>query len=206
SISILKYSQGARSFPAHRRNLPDAPASSGLTAFAACSAAAYSESMLRCAILWVGGVGVWTLLEYIIHGPLSHLFKTFVSPFHDVHHRDPHAVFTARAWLPLLAITLALVVLSGFHPAIFFFLGVVGGFIGYEVVHYRIHFARPRNALETRLRLRHLAHHTRRPNALFGVTSPFWDRVFGTEPAPTDQEQMKRADRDMPARAGTLSV
>jgi sterol desaturase/sphingolipid hydroxylase (fatty acid hydroxylase superfamily) len=164
--------------------------------------AAYCKSMLGCAILFAGGLGGWTLLEYVIHGPLSHRFKTFVNPLHDVHHRDPHAVFTARAWLPLISITLAMIGFCAFHPATFFFLGVVGGFVGYEAVHYRIHFARPRNRLETRLRVRHLAHHTYQPNAIFGVTSPFWDRVFGTEPAPIEQEEMRGAVRDIPALAG----
>jgi len=158
--------------------------------------------MLGCAVLFVGGLGAWTLLEYVIHGPLSHRFQTFISPLHDVHHRDPHAVFTARAWLPLLTVTLALIAFSGFHPATFFFLGVVGGFVGYEAVHYRIHFMRPRNRLETRLRIRHLAHHTCRPSAIFGVTSPFWDRVFGTEPAAADQQEMHGAVRDIPALSG----
>lgn len=158
--------------------------------------------MLWCAILFAGGLGVWTLLEYVIHGPLSHRFQTFVSPLHDVHHRDPHAVFTARAWMPLLAITLAMVMFFRFHPGTFFFLGVVGGFVAYEVVHYRIHFARPRNRLETLLRIRHLAHHSYRPNAIFGVTSPFWDRVFGTEPAPADQEEMRGVVRDIAVLVG----
>jgi dihydroceramide fatty acyl 2-hydroxylase len=158
--------------------------------------------MVGRAVLFVGGLGVWTLLEYVIHGPLSHRFQTFVSRLHNVHHRDPHAVFTARAWLPLLVITLTLLMVSGFHPATFCFLGVVGGFVGYEAVHYRIHFVRPPNRLETRLRIRHLAHHTYRPNALFGVTSPFWDRVFGTEPAACEQEEMYGAVRDIPALTG----
>jgi len=164
--------------------------------------AAYCKGMLGCAILFVGGLGAWTLLEYVIHGVLSHRFQTFVSPLHDVHHRDPHAVFTARAWLPLLTIALALIMFSGFHSLTFFFLGVVGGFVGYEVMHYRIHFARPRNRLETRLRIRHLAHHSCWPNAIFGVTSAFWDRVFGTEPAPVEEEEMRDAVRDIPALAG----
>ena len=126
--------------------------SSRVTAFAAALRAAYCKGMVWCAVLFVGGLGAWTLVEYAIHGPLSHRFQTFVSPLHNVHHRDPHAVFTARAWLPLLAITLALIGFSGFQPGTFFFLGVVGGFVGYEAVHYRIHFVRPRNRLETRLR------------------------------------------------------
>jgi len=158
--------------------------------------------MLGCAVLFASGLGAWTLLEYVIHGPLSHRFHTLISPLHDVHHRDPHAVFTARAWLPLLIITLALIMFSGLHPGTFFFLGVVAGFVGYEVVHYRIHFVRPRNRLETRLRIRHLAHHTYFPNAIFGVTSPFWDRVFGTEPAAGEQEEMQAVVRAIPALTG----
>ena len=47
----------------------------------------------------------WGLVEYAIHGGLSHRLRTFVSPIHWGHHRNPAAVFTSPlAWLPAAAL------------------------------------------------------------------------------------------------------
>ncbi len=45
------------------------------------------------AAIFVLGLMAWTLLEYAIHAWLSHTFKTFATPMHEAHHREPHAVF-----------------------------------------------------------------------------------------------------------------
>ena len=76
----------------------------------------------------------------------------------------------------------------GLAPGVIFYGGIVCGFAIYEYVHYRIHFESPRFAVEERLRARHLAHHTREPDAIFGVTTRIWDVAFGTEP---DRERMR---------------
>ncbi|HTR62355.1 MAG TPA: sterol desaturase family protein [Candidatus Binataceae bacterium] len=154
------------------------------------------------ALCFAIGIGAWTLLEYVIHGVLSHQHRTVVSSLHQVHHGDPHAVFTSRAWLPVMVIVLAVVGFFGFRPGTFAMLGLVTGFIGYEVLHYRIHFARPRNRFETYLRTRHLAHHAFSPDAIFGVTNSLWDHVLGTEPAPSRQQEMKLAVEKIPALTG----
>lgn len=133
-------------------------------------------------IVFALGVFGWTLVEYAIHGLLSHRFRTFATPLHQAHHRDPHAVFTIGAWLPLAIITLAMLALLGSGLWTVLWLGLMMGFALYEAEHYRIHFCEPRTAIEARLRARHLAHHRRVPNAWFGVTSQLWDRVFASEP------------------------
>ncbi len=158
--------------------------------------------MVLFALLFAAGLASWTFLEYVIHGWLSHRFDTFASPLHEVHHRDPHAVFTVGAWMPAAAILLAGLALFGLRAGIVFLLGLVSGFALYEAVHYRIHFTRPRNRFETRLRLRHLAHHASSPDAIFGVTTPFWDRVFGTEPAPARMRLLEQAVEAVPALTG----
>jgi len=95
-----------------------------------------------------------------------------------------------------------LVGIFGFSPGIIVFLGLVTGFICYEVLHYRIHFARPDNRFETYLRIRHLAHHSVMPDAIFGVTNALWDRVLGTEPAETRWQEMEREAARIPALTG----
>ena len=126
----------------------------------------------------------WGLLEYIIHGFLSHRFQTFVTPLHWGHHREPRAVFTSPlAWMPaagLLGATLGW--LLGWELGTAAWLGLLLGFARYERLHWRIHFREPRNKREQRRREHHLAHHFGRPDQYHGVTTRFWDRVFGTLP------------------------
>ncbi len=139
------------------------------------------------------GLFTWTFVEYVIHGFMSHVYRTFVTPLHAAHHRDPHAVFTVGAWMPLALVTAIILFASGFCPASIFWLGIMAGFVTYEIEHYRIHFARPACEYEARLRLHHLAHHRAAPTACFGVTTRFWDRIFASEPERARMAAMEAA-------------
>ena len=132
--------------------------------------------------MFVLGLFAWTFLEYAIHGFLSHIFTTFATPFHAAHHRNPRMVFTAGVWMPTAIVSALIFAVFGMTPATTAWLGIVAGFVGYEFIHYRFHFARPICALEERMRTRHLAHHMRAANEIFGVTNSLWDRAFGSEP------------------------
>jgi sterol desaturase/sphingolipid hydroxylase (fatty acid hydroxylase superfamily) len=140
--------------------------------------------------VFLAGLFAWTLVEYVIHGVLGHAHRTFVTPLHDVHHRDPHAVFALGAWIPTAIVLIGAWALFGLAPGVVFSGGIVCGFAVYEYLHYRIHFVSPANKVEERLRARHLAHHMREPDAIFGVTSRIWDVVFGTEPEPTRMREL----------------
>ena len=133
-------------------------------------------------VMFVLGLFAWTFIEYVIHGFLSHIYATFATRFHAGHHRDPHSVFTAGLWGPIAVASAIIFGLCGLTPATTVWLGITTGFVGYELLHYRIHFARPLCALEDRMRTRHLAHHFREPALIFGVTNNLWDRALGTEP------------------------
>ena len=176
-----------------------------MAAFDVVFGEAYHRVMLSYALWFAIGIGAWTLLEYVIHGVLSHLFRTPVSALHQVHHADPHAVFTSRAWIPVTLVILAVIGFFGFRPGTIALLGLVAGFIGYEILHYRIHFARPQNRFERYLRTRHLAHHAIAPDALLGVTNSLWDHVLGTEPAHSRLQEMERAVEKIPALTGSTN-
>ncbi len=141
----------------------------------------YAEVVINVCAIFACGIVTWTFLEYLIHGWLSHVLPTFVSQLHQVHHRDPRAVFAIGAWLPLAVLWLAAVVLFGFNSAVIYLTGILTGFAAYEALHYRIHFCQAQNSIERYLRTRHLLHHHRTPGNYLGVTSPFWDVLFGTE-------------------------
>jgi dihydroceramide fatty acyl 2-hydroxylase len=142
-------------------------------------------------VMFVLGLFAWTFIEYLIHGVLSHIYNTFVAPLHAEHHRDPHAVFTVGAWLPTAIVSVIVFGIFGLTPATTVWLGIVAGFLSYEFFHYRIHFVRPLFAFEDRLRQRHLAHHFRAPEEIFGVTNRIWDRIFGSEPDDARLAQMQ---------------
>ena len=131
------------------------------------------------------GLFAWTLIEYAIHGPLSHRWKTFVSPLHWIHHENPRNVFTsplAAAPVAGLLFAIGVAMVGPLHAGVFV-TAAVAGFIRYERIHWRIHFRMPRNENERTRRSHHLAHHFANPRAYWGVTTRVWDRVFGTLPA-----------------------
>jgi len=162
--------------------------------------------MVEDVALLVAGVFGWTFLEYLIHGWLSHTFHTFAMRLHAVHHRDAHAVFTVRAWIPIAVVWMMMAVLFGWTPGVILFSGAALGFVGYEAIHYRIHFCHPRGPIETFLRSRHLVHHEYYPNRCLGVTSALWDLAFGTEPMGTAMTERCESLRSRPPLTGRTNL
>lgn len=156
--------------------------------------------------VFVAGLFAWTLVEYVIHGVLGHAHRTFVTPLHDGHHRDPHAVFAMGAWIPIVVVLIGAWAMFGLAPGVVFYGGIVCGFAVYEYLHYRIHFVSPANAVEKRLRARHLAHHAGEPDAIFGVTSRIWDVVFGTEPEPERMRELEAVGGRVAPLAGPSNL
>ena len=132
--------------------------------------------------LFALGLLIWSFAEYAIHGWLGHLMGGAIAELHQVHHRDPHAVFTIGVWLPAAVIWTAGLVMFGWSAPMVVLSGILAGFACYEALHYRIHFRRPRTAFERYLHARHMRHHRGVARGYLGVTSPLWDMVFGTEP------------------------
>lgn len=130
------------------------------------------------------GFWIWGFIEYLIHGILSHRFKTPVAKMHWEHHRNPRRVFTS----PLAALIVSPLLWFGFSflvdgvNAAFIILGVLLGFAHYEYTHWYIHFREPKTVRQRRLRDHHLAHHFCNARLYHGVTTHFWDKVFRTLP------------------------
>lgn len=141
--------------------------------------------VLGAALAFAAGLAAWPGVEYLIHYTLSHRYRTFVTPLHMGHHRDPRGVLTApHAWIPTsLALWAGLGFAIGFVWATPAILGLLVGFARYERLHWRIHFDTPKTPREELLFAHHLAHHYRDPKHYHGVTTRLYDRVFGTLPA-----------------------
>lgn len=161
--------------------------------------------------VWIGallalGFLSWGALEYVIHGFLSHWFRTPVSPMHWGHHENPRAVFTSPvAWVPIAITVYGVTAWAiGWLFAAAWIGGLLIGFARYEWIHWRIHFRAPRNDRERLLRSHHLAHHYRNPRMYHGVTTRLYDRIFGTLPA--DHEADYRAVADKPVLSGESNL
>ena len=143
-------------------------------------------------ILFVAGLLNFTLVEYIMHRFVFHLApknekqEKFAYTVHGVHHDYPKDK-DRLAMPPLLSILLS----TGFfflfklmmgNLAFAFLPGFVVGYASYLWVHYMVHaFQPPKNFFKV-LWIHHGIHHYKDPENAFGVSSPFWDVIFGTMP------------------------
>jgi dihydroceramide fatty acyl 2-hydroxylase len=60
--------------------------------------------------------------------------------------------------------------------------GFLAGYLIYDMTHYHVHHHTPRTRAGRRLRELHMRHHFQDDTRGFGVSAPWWDRVFGTAP------------------------
>ncbi len=162
--------------------------------------------MRRDAILLAAGLFSWTIIEYVVHGVLAHSHRTFVTKIHGIHHGDPHRVFTIRAWPWVAIVYFGSLALVGISASTIYLSGIIAGFLAYEFLHYRFHFVKPGSDLEAWLRARHLAHHAGAPNAYFGVTTPLWDLIFGSEPERTRRAELEARASQMAPLTGRTNI
>jgi sterol desaturase/sphingolipid hydroxylase (fatty acid hydroxylase superfamily) len=133
------------------------------------------------------GLFAWSLFEYGLHRFLGHarFVGKVVRREHTQHHVDP-SYFTplARKSLGMVPVFggLAAVVhpWGGVTGAVGAALGMAAGWLTYEILHQAIHLRAPRNVYDAWARRHHLYHHFGDAKVNHGVTTPLWDRVFGT--------------------------
>jgi len=148
---------------------------------------------LHMFFIFTGGVVCWTLLEYIFHRFLLHsrinpttLWGKLTSGQHGVHHEIPNSVDDVGLPLGLsipvylIVVGVAYVVTADLAIALLFASGVICGYMIYEYTHYFTHHRIGRSRAGKFLKAYHLRHHHKNPGRAFGVTSPFWDIIFGT--------------------------
>ena len=128
------------------------------------------------------GFFTWQLLEYWIH---KKIFHTWPGPTaHGFHHTYPD---DTRLVMPLtISIALASIIAGGLsllhRPdlTIPFWTGLVFGYLWYDFTHWSTHHREPRTAWGKRQRAHHLAHHFGDPDANFGISHMWMDKVLGT--------------------------
>ena len=131
------------------------------------------------------GVAIWTLFEYVLHRHVLHRVP-ILHDMHEVHHADPAALVGTPSWLSLLLFLAGSLLPAwwglGVERAGALTAGMMFGYLCYVGVHHVTHHWRLEpGTLLYRLKHRHARHHYSKTPGNFGVTSPIWDIVFGTD-------------------------
>jgi sterol desaturase/sphingolipid hydroxylase (fatty acid hydroxylase superfamily) len=147
-------------------------------------------SIAAVTALFLLGVLLWTLTEYLIHRyvfhyePKTRWGKQLHFVIHGVHHDYPN---DARRLVmpPVISIPLAFLffglfflIFGGLAPAVF--AGLVFGYICYDMLHYATHHLAMKRGVWLWLKQYHLRHHFKDDEVGYGISSPLWDYVFRT--------------------------
>jgi 4-hydroxysphinganine ceramide fatty acyl 2-hydroxylase len=147
-------------------------------------------SFVAVAALFLLGVLLWTLIEYLIHRYIFHYEpktrwgKQLHFVIHGVHHDYPN---DARRLVmpPVISIPLAflffglfLLIFGSLAPAVF--AGLVFGYLCYDMLHYATHHLALKRGIWLWLKQYHLRHHFKDDHVGYGISSPLWDYVFRT--------------------------
>jgi sterol desaturase/sphingolipid hydroxylase (fatty acid hydroxylase superfamily) len=145
--------------------------------------------------LFLLGYAFWTLTEYWLHRIVFHfepedgIGARLHWMIHGVHHDHPQdpmrLVMPPSASIPLALLFLGafwLVPVLGSEHAPAFGAGFLAGYLIYDMIHYHVHHHVPKTRLGKRLRELHMRHHFQDDERGFGISAPYWDRVFGTLP------------------------
>jgi sterol desaturase/sphingolipid hydroxylase (fatty acid hydroxylase superfamily) len=141
-------------------------------------------SLAALAAMAAGFVG-WGLLEYGLHRWILHGPPTIARVNHAYHHADPTLLIGTPIFVILIGASGIWLLLSLLIPAslaAFVVFGLYAGYNGFAIVHHLGHHHSGRLAslrIVGRLEQFHDSHHARQ-NVNFGITTTFWDRVFGT--------------------------
>ncbi|XP_047120122.1 fatty acid 2-hydroxylase [Schistocerca piceifrons] len=140
------------------------------------------------------GVGLWSLLEYTLHRWVFHMKPPADSPglitfhflIHGLHHKVPfdpgRLVFPP---VPAAIITsivyLIYIILFPASLADFICAGSIAGYISYDLIHYYLHHGSPNpDSYLYEMKRYHNQHHFTEHDNGFGISSKFWDYIFGT--------------------------
>jgi 4-hydroxysphinganine ceramide fatty acyl 2-hydroxylase len=162
---------------------------------------------LNVAILvayWIFGVFLWTFIEYILHRFLFHLDAYLPDnrvgialhfTLHGIHHYLPMDKYRL-VMPPTLFVALAtpfwrlahIIFAYNWYAGTAVYCGGIFGYVCYDLTHYFLHHQNL-PLWYKKLKKYHLQHHFLDYELGFGVTSKFWDDIFGTALQPVVKTQ-----------------
>jgi sterol desaturase/sphingolipid hydroxylase (fatty acid hydroxylase superfamily) len=187
---------------------PAVPVVIFLPAIAVLAVLAFGRMEVLPALAWLaGGYAFWTLSEYWIHRVIFHFepeegFGARLHwMIHGVHHDHPNdplrLVMPPSVSVPLSSLfLLAFWAVLGLPADFAFGAGFLAGYLLYDMTHYYLHHGRPRTRFGRWLRELHMRHHFQDHERGYGISAPYWDRVFGTSVKRRDRQE---TDRGTPA-------
>ena len=129
------------------------------------SSLGWTESIVAAS----AGVGTWTLAEYTFHRFVLH---HYARTRHGRHHADPGEPILSIFWQIWVCFAIIYLITGGAFLA-----GSLTAYAWYLLIHHSAHHSPDR--LPAFLIRNHQGHH-RLASRNFGVTTAFWDHIFGT--------------------------
>ena len=146
------------------------------------------------------GIIVWSFTEYSLHRfvfhhqPKSPFGAKMHFIFHGVHHDYPsdskRLVMPPSVSIPLAALFYFLFesILTRVMVAPFF-VGFLTGYLFYDMTHYAVHHFNLHNRFWLAIKKHHMKHHYQDATKGFGVSSPVWDKIIGTDFPKTKEQE-----------------
>jgi sterol desaturase/sphingolipid hydroxylase (fatty acid hydroxylase superfamily) len=147
-------------------------------------------SIFTIVALFMLGILMWTLLEYVVHRyvfhyePKTRIGKMLHFIIHGVHHDYPNDA-SRLVMPPIVSVPMAVLFYFVFTFAFRSFApqisaGFAFGYVCYDTIHFATHHFAMKSRVGQWLKHYHLRHHYKDDEAGYGVSSPLWDYVFGT--------------------------
>jgi len=170
----------------------------------------WSEHPIVALGVYLAGLPVWTLVEYLFHRYVLHgrfpahdsvvgrFLHDRLDPLHWEHHQRPfdgmHISGELRDILPLFVVAAPLSFVFPVYTAPMLLAGVVQCYVIEEWIHHSVHFYEFRNRYFRYIKRFHRYHHTQPGmESGFGLTNGIWDVVFRTRhPRPVRQALFSR--------------
>lgn len=138
------------------------------------------------------GIIVWSFTEYVLHRfvfhyvPNSKLGLRIHFIFHGVHHDYP-SDSRRLVMPPSVSVPLAVLFYFLFYSIVGkiyiapFMAGFLTGYLFYDMTHYAVHHFNMHNKFWLAIKNHHMKHHYQDSAKGFGVSSPVWDKIIGTD-------------------------
>lgn len=152
----------------------------------------FSLSASVIVLFIVFGLIVWSLTEYTLHRFVFHFpaksefGKKIHFIFHGVHHDYP--MDSKRlVMVPTVSIPLSILfyyLFEAIYGVVYvapLFIGFIAGYLFYDLTHYAIHHFNMHSKLWLAIKKHHIKHHFENENLGYGVSSPIWDKIIGTD-------------------------
>jgi sterol desaturase/sphingolipid hydroxylase (fatty acid hydroxylase superfamily) len=151
----------------------------------------FELQFLSIVSLIIIGLFVWTLTEYALHRfifhfqPKSKFGQKLHFIFHGVHHDYPNdskrLVMPPSVSVPLATLFYFIFqMIMGVAFVAPFFVGFIIGYLFYDISHYAIHHFNMHSKFWLAIKNHHMKHHYQDPTKGFGVSTPIWDVIVGT--------------------------